>query len=73
MNVTANDIPLIVWVAIGILLFAQGMWLFVDARKRNRNEWFWGIWGLTSVPGPLVIYLVATRLVPKLRCGRGEK
>lgn len=62
-----NELPLAACIAIAVLLFAQGTWLFIDARKRRRYPWFWGIWGLTGFPTPLVVYLVVTRMIKKRR------
>lgn len=59
MNPMANELPLSVWIGTAILLLAQGTWLFLDARKKRRYPWFWGIWGLTGFP-PLIVYFVVT-------------
>lgn len=49
-----------VWVLIlgAILIITQGSWLFINARRRGLGKmaWFWGIWGLTSMPLPLLLY-----------------
>lgn len=49
-----------VWVLIlaAVLVIAQGSWLFISARRRGlgRMAWFWGIWGSTSMPLPLVLF-----------------
>lgn len=39
------------------LLLVQSTWLFLDARKRECYPWFWGIWGLTTIPLPGILYL----------------
>lgn len=41
---------------IGIVLLAQGAFLFRDAQKRGRHAWFWGIWGLIHFPDPILVY-----------------
>ncbi|TVX95458.1 hypothetical protein [Cohnella terricola] len=46
------------WLGIGILLFAQSTGLFLHARSRGRKAWFWGLWGLTHFPSPLMTYLL---------------
>lgn len=51
--------------AIPILL-VQGAWIFSDARKRGEKYyWLWGLFGLMSCPGSLIVYLLATRAVTK--------
>lgn len=60
-----NELPLVAWIGIAVLLFAQGTWLFLDARKRGRFPWFWGIWGLTGFPTPLVVYFIVTRVMAR--------
>jgi len=51
------------WIIIAVLLLSQSMWLFRDAQKRKANPWIWGIWGLTSVPTPLIVYLIVVRKI----------
>jgi len=58
-------LPLYQWIILGILLLTQSIWLFRDAQKRKSVPWLWGIWGLTSVPTPLVVYLIAVRKIFK--------
>lgn len=36
----------------------QGILLFLDAQKRGRFPWLWGLWGLLSFPLPTVFYCV---------------
>lgn len=50
------EIPPVLLVFLALLLLFQGTWIFLDARKRGRFPWLWGLWGITSVPGPLLIY-----------------
>jgi len=69
MGQTHIELPIFAWVCIAFVLFSQGIWLFYDARKRQFHPWLWGIWGLITVPVPLVIYLVITRIVMKKRDG----
>jgi len=51
------------WIILGVLLLSQSMWLFRDAQKRKANPWIWGIWALTSVPTPLIVYLIVVRKI----------
>ncbi|GAB6927205.1 hypothetical protein JCM10914A_11880 [Paenibacillus sp. JCM 10914] len=50
------------WIVIAsfALVLVQGTWLFLDARKRGlgRYAWFWGIWGSTTMPLPLLLYWI---------------
>lgn len=48
----------LLWLGIGFLLFAQSTGLFLHARSRGNKAWFWGLWGLTNFPSPLVAYLI---------------
>lgn len=52
-----ENVPWWVWVLIGTILLIQGTWLFLDARKRNKYPWFWGIWGFLNTPLPLLVYI----------------
>jgi len=56
-----GNVPVWLWFAIAPVLLAQGTWLFLDARKRGANAWFWGIWGCMQTPTPLVLYLIVVR------------
>ena len=69
MGHTNIELSIFAWVCIAVMLFTQGTWLFYDARKMQFHPWFWGILGLLTVPTPLVIYLVITRVVMKKRDG----
>ena len=62
-----KEIPIWIIVTIVLLLLLQGTWLFLDAGKRGKWRWFWGLWGLTSVPTPLLIYLFFVRIPNKRR------
>lgn len=44
------------WVLIALLLGAQGTWIFLDARRRGARPWPWGLIGLISCPGSLLLY-----------------
>ncbi|WP_289141939.1 sigmaY antisigma factor component [uncultured Brevibacillus sp.] len=60
-----HELPL--WLLFTLLSLAaiQGTWLFLDAKKRSRFPWLWGLWGLTSIPTPLLVYLLVVRKVWK--------
>lgn len=57
-----RDIPLLLLILLPIVLIAQSTWLFLDARRRGRFPWFWGIWGLLQTPMPLLLYLLIFRV-----------
>lgn len=63
-----ND-TLLLLVAV-IVLLIQSFWLFLDARKRGHNYWFWGIWGLIQTPMPLVCYFIFARKIYRRKAGR---
>lgn len=60
-------IPLYGWILLAALLFSQGSWLFLDARKRDANPWFWGVVGLIQCPWPFIIYWIVVRKVFRKR------
>jgi len=55
-----NETPLGVIIIAFVLVLIQGTWLFLDARKRDLGKmaWFWGIWGSTTMPLPLLLYWI---------------
>jgi len=56
LHYSLNEVPPIWLGLIGLVLLLQGTWMFTDARKRGRFPWLWGLWGITGVPTPLVVY-----------------
>jgi len=56
-----DGIPVYMLILIVIVLLAQGTWLFLDARKREANAWFWGICGCIQTPMPLIFYWIVVR------------
>ena len=55
------------WILLIIAaLLVQGTWLFRNARNRGKKAWFWGLWGVTTVPTPTVVYLLVA-ILPDLR------
>lgn len=56
LNSTTVELPWYGWVALVLVLGAQGTLLFLDARRRGAKAWFWGIWGLIQVPMPTLFY-----------------
>ncbi|AEP92930.1 conserved domain protein [Bacillus subtilis subsp. subtilis str. RO-NN-1] len=47
---------IVITVAACLIVLAQGIFLFIDAKKRNRMAWVWGIVGLIQAPMPLICY-----------------
>lgn len=56
-----GDIPVWLLVLIGATAVCQSTWLFVDAKRRSRFPWFWGLWGLIQIPMPFIIYWLVVR------------
>ncbi|MBC8079238.1 MAG: sigmaY antisigma factor component [Gorillibacterium sp.] len=56
-----EDVPVIIWVLLFAILFTQATWLFVDARRRGFNPWFWGLWGCIHFPLPFIAYWLFKR------------
>lgn len=65
MTTSVDKIPLPIIILIIVLLISQSLFLFQDARKRNLHPWFWGIWGMFSLPLPTILYLIIERKVLK--------
>ncbi|MEN8906179.1 MAG: hypothetical protein ABF289_09515 [Clostridiales bacterium] len=73
-KVPLNEIPIIFWIVLFLLLFIQGTWIFYDASKREANKWIWGIYGLLNVPSSLLVYLIVTRVILKsVKCKNCNK
>ncbi|WP_077303848.1 transcriptional regulator [Terribacillus halophilus] len=53
---TAHELTITLFV-IPVLL-AQGIWLYIDAKKRGTYAWAWGIVGLIQFPMPLLCYYI---------------
>jgi len=66
-------LPWYVWVILPPVLFAQGTWLFVDARRRYSFPWFWGLWGMISFPLPIVLYLLIVRRMDRRYINKREE
>ncbi|PAD19749.1 transcriptional regulator [Terribacillus saccharophilus] len=49
---------LIIIILVIPILLAQGIWLYVDAKRRGTYAWAWGIVGLIQFPTPLLLYYV---------------
>ncbi|WP_375104001.1 hypothetical protein ACDZ28_03440 [Paenibacillus sp. RS8] len=62
-----QDVPLWLWILIAVLLMLQGTFLFRDARRRGRKAWFWGLWAITTVPSPVLVYILVVILPERRR------
>ncbi|MFB4160318.1 transcriptional regulator [Geomicrobium sp. JSM 1781026] len=56
------ELPIWLLTILFIALLTQGTYLFVNARRNGRMYWFWGIWGMLSLPMPLIVYLLYTNI-----------
>ncbi|OBZ16229.1 hypothetical protein A8L34_26470 [Bacillus sp. FJAT-27264] len=68
-----QDVPLWIWIVVAVCLFLQGNLLFRDAKRRGKMAWFWGLWGITGVPTPTVVYLLFVVLPEFRRRGANGK
>ncbi|MDP4163203.1 MAG: sigma-Y antisigma factor component [Bacillota bacterium] len=50
-------------VLLAVILLAQSIFLFLNARKHNHNYWLWGIIGLFQAPIPILLYLIFVRKI----------
>ncbi len=60
MNISELSFPMqiVVWILIGCLLFIQSTLIFISARKRGANAWFWGFIGLLNIPSGAILYYI---------------
>lgn len=68
-----KELPLWFFVIIVPFLLVQGTWMFIDAGKRGKWRWFWGLWGLINVPTPILIYLFFVRLPDERKKSHSRK
>ncbi|MFC0215564.1 sigma-Y antisigma factor component [Paenibacillus chartarius] len=61
----AGEPSIWILVPVAVILLTQSTLLFLDARKRGANAWFWGIIGLIQAPLPTIFYLLLVRKVYK--------
>lgn len=55
-----------------LTLLAQGTFLFIHAKKKGSFAWFWGIWGLISLPLPSILYYLLIILPKKRKMREGK-
>ncbi|MFC5988477.1 hypothetical protein [Marinicrinis lubricantis] len=63
MNLTIQGEDLKILLLVVPLLIAQSIYLFLDARKRGRNAWLWGLWGIIQCPMPILFYMMCVRRI----------
>jgi len=49
-------VPWWAWILVGMLLGIQGVYLFLDSRRRGARAWLWGLLGLIQFPIPSLLY-----------------
>ncbi|PGL71570.1 transcriptional regulator [Bacillus sp. AFS055030] len=47
---------IIILVLVFIILITQSITLFINAKKRNRSAWLWGLLGMIQFPWPSVFF-----------------
>ncbi len=50
--------PLELFPLLGLILLAQGLYIFKKAKKKGFNHWLWGFIGLLNAPLSLIYFLV---------------
>jgi len=60
MKLNLQDYPLsiqiIICILIGVALLTQSTLIFLSAKKRGANAWFWGLVGLLNIPSGTILY-----------------
>ncbi|MEH6941788.1 transcriptional regulator [Bacillus sp. JJ722] len=47
---------IIFWTILAVLMLTQSTLIFLSARKRGKNPWFWGFIGLFNIPFSALLY-----------------
>ncbi|MGF7048353.1 hypothetical protein J2T13_002860 [Paenibacillus sp. DS2015] len=68
-----KEIPVWLIVTIVPILLFQSTWMFLDAGKRGKWRWLWGLWGLVQIPIPLLLYLFFVRLPDERKKSHARK
>lgn len=68
-----DSLPIWAWLLIIVSVLTQGIAMFLDARRRGRRAWLWGLWGLTSVPLPSVVYSITVIWLDSRRKKKSRK
>lgn len=60
MRVEISDLSLtvqiVLWLVLAVLMLTQSTLIFLSARKRGKNPWFWGFIGLFNIPFSAILY-----------------
>ncbi|WP_019241759.1 MULTISPECIES: hypothetical protein [Bacillus] len=60
MSVNVLDLPfpiqVIFWIVLTSVLLTQSTIIFLSAKKRGKNAWFWGFIGLLNIPSSAILY-----------------
>lgn len=64
-----RDVPVWAWFLLASVLITQAYVIFNDAKKRGRNAWAWGAFGLLNFPGSLIIYYIVMDILETERRG----
>lgn len=49
-------IQIMIYVLTAAALLTQGTLIFLSAKKRGANAWFWGLLGLLNIPSGAILY-----------------
>lgn len=52
------EVQLLIWTLIVLALMTQSILIFLSARKREKNPWFWGFIGLLNIPFSAILYFL---------------
>lgn len=62
------------YIILIILLLCQGLWVFLDARKRGEKYyWLWGLFCSINIPSNILVYLIVTRIIRNKNNMEGNK
>ncbi len=67
-----TEVPIWAWIALGILLLMQSIYLYFKSQKNGQMKWF-GYLGVTHFPMPLVVYFIWTYWFIPIVKGRGDE
>ncbi|WP_235973589.1 transcriptional regulator [Peribacillus faecalis] len=58
LDIQSLSLPLqiMIYVLVVAVLLTQGTLIFLSAKKRGANAWFWGLLGLLNIPSGAILY-----------------
>lgn len=62
-----EEIPVWGWGIIAAILITQSTLLFIQAKKRGRAPWLWGLVGLIQFPVPTIVFIILCQTIWKDR------